>query len=157
MGGGNELRWNEEFNKKRESLAKLAITLSRFSPASAMTYASMGLAGTGIESRNQFLSLAMEFKENYTTYIKLKIQEERRQRNKNAMNKSKINSSVRISFPFSEDNKPVDIDDMPVFQYREEPLSDVLGMITIDILLLVLLTITFFAGAYVSFLKYDPR
>ena len=151
------IKMEQEFNKKKESLAKLAITLSRFSPASAMTYASMGLAGTGIESRNQFLSLAMNFKENYTTYIKLKIQEEQRQRNRNIMNKSKSTSPVMISFAFSDDNKPVDIDGMPVFQYQEEPLPDVLGRITIDTLLLSLLTIAFFTGAYVSFIKYDPR
>ena len=153
------IQMEQKFNRKKENLAKLAVTLSRFSPASAMTYASMGLAGTGIESRDQFLSLAMEFKENYSSYIKLKIQEELRQRNRNVVNKIKSNTSVRISFSssFSDDNKPVDIDGMPVFQYQEEPLSDVLEKIAIDILLLSLLTIAFFTGAYVSFIKYDPR
>ena len=149
-------KMEQEYNLKRESLAKLAISLSRISPSSAMTYASMGLAGTGIENRDRFLALAKDYKETFTSYITLKIQEERRQREKDMFNQSKKQSSVSMFFP-SYHTQPVDIGDMPIFQYQEEPLSDVLGRITIDLLLIVLLSIAFFTGAYFSFLKYDPR
>ena len=150
-------KMEQEYNLKRESLAKLAISLSRISPSSAMTYASMGLAGTGIENRDRFLTLAKDYKENFTYYITSKIQEERRQVEEVMIYRSKTITSTRIFFPFSDDTQPVDIGDMPIFQYQEEPLSDVLGRITIDLLLIVLLSIAFFTGAYFSFLKYDPR
>ncbi|OGG52163.1 MAG: hypothetical protein A3F84_19345 [Candidatus Handelsmanbacteria bacterium RIFCSPLOWO2_12_FULL_64_10] len=40
---------------------------------------------------------------------------------------------------------------------QREPLSDTLGRLTVDLVLMGLLTVVFFAGAYVSFLKYDVR
>ncbi|MDP6777762.1 MAG: hypothetical protein QGI83_13470, partial [Candidatus Latescibacteria bacterium] len=56
-----------------------------------------------------------------------------------------------------EEAKPVDTNDMPVFTFQEAPLADDLGRVTVDVILMAVLSLAFFVGAYVSFLRYDVR
>jgi hypothetical protein len=53
-------------------------------------------------------------------------------------------------------NKVV-LDDMPKFEFDQETLAESLVRTLPDIGLMILLIIVFFAGAYISFLKYDVR
>ena len=57
-------------------------------------------------------------------------------------------------FGFGED-EDYDIEDLPVFQQREDDLSDRLAARSIDILLLAVYAILFFMAAFVSFLRTD--
>ena len=50
-----------------------------------------------------------------------------------------------------------DISDMPQFEFKPESLKASIARALPDILIMVLLIIVFFAGAFVSFLRYDVR
>ena len=50
-----------------------------------------------------------------------------------------------------------DLSDYPEFRYAELSFNERIKNIFIDILILVVLSIIFFMGAYLSFLRYDVR
>lgn len=137
-----EAKLEQDYSNKQQYLAKLAIGLSKLSPSSTMTYAAMNLAGTGIEGQGHFLTSVRAYQEKFAAYFAPKIQEEQR---------------MRWTNPAALKNKPIDISDMPRFQYQQESLSDILGRVVVDMSLMVLLVLLFLSGAYVSFLKYDVR
>ena len=136
-----EAKMKQDYRNKQQALAELAVGLSRISPASAMTYASMNLAGTSIEAQEHFLALARSHRELFISYIE---------------SKGVPKSGMVFSRP-EDKPKPVDTSDMPAFQQQTEPLADALGRITVDIVLMSLLSLAFFIGAYFSFLRYDVR
>ena len=137
-------RMDKEYANRQESLAGLAVQISRISPASAMTYAAMNLAGTGMEGQNHFLKIVRAYREQFVTYVQ---------------GKGVPRGGIMIGSPNRnrEEPKPVDVSDMPVFQYQEEPLADAVGRTALDVLLMGILTVGLFVGAYFSFLRYDPR
>lgn len=135
------------YQTRQQRLADLAVVLSRISPASAMTYASMNLAGTGIEGHDQFLAMARSYKEKFVEYVDRKVKE----------SGGGMGGIVFSTGPTQKPETPVDTRDMPAFRYQREPVSDTLGRVAVDLALMGLLTVVFFAGAYVSFLKYDVR
>ena len=141
-------RMEKDYHNKQERLAKLALGLSRISPTSIMTLASMNIAGTGIESQEHFLNLARAYKDIFTSYLKSKEE---------TLGRIKFFSLLKDRSRPTTKQKTVDISDMPIFKYQKESLSDVMGRVNIDLMLLAVLAVVFFVGAYVSFLKYDPR
>lgn len=141
-----QAKLDRAYQNRQERLADLAVGLSRISPASALTYASMNLAGTGIEGHDHFLTSARAYKEKFVEYVDRKLAET-----------GQSNVFIMAGMAQRPPDKPVDISDMPIFHFQREPLSDTLGRITVDLVLMGLLTVVFFAGAYVSFLKYDVR
>jgi ABC-type transport system involved in multi-copper enzyme maturation permease subunit len=58
---------------------------------------------------------------------------------------------------WSGDQAKVNLADMPQYKNEPEALGKSLGRTLPDIGLMAVLIIVFFAGAYVSFLKYDIR
>lgn len=141
-----QARMDREYQQGQQNLADLAITLSRISPASAMTHATMSFADTGIGSFVYFIRSARAYKERFIAFIEEKAPD------------------IRQSF-FTEDDlktfemkreKP-NLNEIPVFTYQKMSLASVLQETIVDILLLILLALLFFVGTYVSFLKYDVR
>ena len=61
-----------------------------------------------------------------------------------------------INFTTGEQAK-VDLADMPLHKFEPESLSKSLSRTLPDFGVMIVLIIVFFAGAYVSFLKYDVR
>ncbi|MBI2950883.1 hypothetical protein HYY27_02250, partial [bacterium] len=108
------------------------------------------LAGTGIEGHDHFLASARAYKEKFVEYVDQKLKEA-------GMMTAGGGMVVMTSSSQRPPEKPVDIGNLPVFRFQREPLSDTLGRIAVDLVLMGLLTVVFFAGAYVSFLKHDVR
>ena len=106
-----------------------------------MTYASMNLAGTGMTDLDHFLTSVRAYKEKLSHYLKPKVRGETRRGRSSS----------------SDTSGPLQIGDMPAFQCQDIALSDSLKRIAIDVILMALLTLLFFIGAYVSFLRYDVR
>ena len=52
---------------------------------------------------------------------------------------------------------PINPREIPPFVYASTPLQDVTGAALVDLGVLALFNLVFFAGAYVAFLKYDVR
>lgn len=144
--GKLQARMDREYQQRQQNLANLAITLSRISPAAAMTQATMSFADTGIGSFGHFVRSAWAYRERFIAFIEEKAPD------------------IRQSFFTEDDLKTLEMkrekpnrSAIPVFTYQKMSFASVLQETIVDILLLVLLALLFFIGTYVSFLKYDVR
>lgn len=147
-----QARIDREYQQQKQNLAALAITLSRISPASIMNHVTMSFADTGMGSFDHFLRSARAYRERYIAFIKEKGPD--------------IGETFTIIITDEDGNliedsikstpKP-NLNEIPVFTYQKMSLASVVQETLIDILLLVLLSLLFFIGTYVSFLKYDVR
>jgi ABC-type transport system involved in multi-copper enzyme maturation permease subunit len=126
-----------DYQAKMRGQQKLAVNLSRISPASALMFGSMSLARTGIDEYERFLSSIRSYKPIFTKWA----------------NEKAIQA---VNFSGGEEPKPK-LDDMPQQEFIPEKLGDSFKRMLPDLVLMVFLIILFFVGSYVSFLKYDVR
>lgn len=134
----NNAALERDYQAKKKSQERLAINISRISPASALTFSTMSLARTGLDEHEQFLASIRAYKRIFSKWAGAKM-----------MRNMDIKSG-------DMGNKVV-LDDMPKYEFDQETLADSLARTLPDIGLMFVLIIVFFAGAYVSFLKYDVR
>jgi ABC-type transport system involved in multi-copper enzyme maturation permease subunit len=125
-----------DYQAKMQQQQRLAVNLSRISPASAMMFASMSLARTGINEHQKFLSSVRTYKPIFTKWVNEKMME---------------------GDIFGDQPVKPNLSDMPQHEFIPEGLSDSLKRILPDIILMVFLIILFFVGAFVSFIRYDVR
>jgi ABC-type transport system involved in multi-copper enzyme maturation permease subunit len=133
----NNAALERDYQARKSSQQNLAISLSRVSPASALTFSTMSLARTGIDEHERFLASIRTYKPIFTKWANSRMMQ-------------------NINFQTGEQAKVV-LDDMPQHQFEPEGLSKSLARAFPDFGLMLFLIIVFFAGAYVSFLKYDVR
>jgi ABC-type transport system involved in multi-copper enzyme maturation permease subunit len=133
----NNAALERDYQAKKSSQQNLAINLSRISPASALTFSTMSLARTGIDEHERFLASIRTYKPIFTKWANSRMMQ-------------------NINFQTGEQAKVV-LDDMPQHRFESEGLSKSLARTFPDFGLMLFLIIVFFAGAYVSFLKYDVR
>ncbi len=126
-----------DYQTKMRQQQRLAINLSRVSPASALMFASMSLGGTGISEHERFLNSVKTYKPIFSKWINKKIS----------------NSQS----PQAGGQTKLDLSDMPQHEFRPEGLNESITRMLPDLFLTVFLIILFFVGAYVSFLRYDVR
>lgn len=126
-----------DYQAKMQSQQRLAINLSRISPASALMFGSMSLARTGIDEHERFLHSVKSYKPIWTRWI---------------------NARMIRSYNMEGGQQPKPkLDDMPLHEYTSEGLSDSINRVLPDLGLMIFLIILFFVGAYVSFIRYDVR
>ncbi len=133
----NNAALERDYQLKMKAQQTLAVNLSRISPASALTFGSMTMARTGVDEYDRFLASVRAYKPIYTKWLN-----------------SKLGQS--INFDTGEQVK-IKIDDMPQHSMEPEGLGKSLARTMPDLLLMVVMIIIFFVGAYVSFLRYDVR
>lgn len=133
----NNAALERDYQAKKNAQQRLAINFSRVSPASALMFASMSLARTGIDEHERFLASVRAYKPIFTKWVNAKMMQ-------------------GINFQTGEQAKVV-LDDMPQHKFEPESLGKSFMRTLPDFGLMVFLIIFFFAGAYVSFLKYDVR
>ena len=63
---------------------------------------------------------------------------------------------ANLNFGGGQQPKPV-LDDMPVHEFTRMSLADSFSLALPDMVVMVLMVIVLFAGAFVSFLRYDIR
>jgi ABC-type transport system involved in multi-copper enzyme maturation permease subunit len=135
----NNAALERDYQLKKNSQVRLAVNMSRISPASALTFSTMSLARTGLDEHERFLSSIRGFKPVWTKWANAKMM-----RNLNFG----TGAATQVK---------VVLDDMPLHRFEAETFSQSLARTLPDFGLMVFLIIVFFAGAYVSFLKYDVR
>jgi ABC-type transport system involved in multi-copper enzyme maturation permease subunit len=133
----NNAALERDYQLRKKAQQNLAVNLSRISPASALTFGSMTLARTGIDEYDRFLASARSYKPIYTKWIN-----------------SKMSDSFNLQ---TFEQKKIKLDDMPQFSLAPESLAKSLVRTLPDYVLMVVMIIVFFVGAYVSFLRYDVR
>ena len=136
----------QDYRNKRNVQASLAVNLSRISPVSCYTYLISGLAGTGPAESDKFIENA----ERYQEQVKAAIYD-------NFVVKTyRLGGSRATSANEVEgfDRSKASIPDM---KYEYKTLAEILRAGWIDILLLFVFNILFFAVAFWRFNKYDVR
>jgi ABC-type transport system involved in multi-copper enzyme maturation permease subunit len=133
----NNAALERDYQARKRAQQNLAINLSRVSPASALTFSTMSLARTGIDEHERFLASIRAYKPIFTKWANSRMMQ-------------------NLNFQTGETGKVV-LDDMPQHKFEPEGLSKSLARTLPDFGMMLFLIIVFFAGAYVSFLKYDVR
>ena len=126
-----------DYQAKMRGQQKLAVNLSRISPASALMFSTMSLARTGISEHERFLNSVKNYKPIFTKWINAKMMRS-------------------LNLGGGEQPKP-ELDDMPQHKFIPERLGDSIKRMLPDLVLMILLIIVFFVGAYISFIRYDVR
>jgi ABC-type transport system involved in multi-copper enzyme maturation permease subunit len=121
-----------DFQAKRHAQQAIAFNLSRISPASALTYGAMRLGKTGPDENERFLNSVKAYRPVFTKWINTR------------------NTSATMA------QKP-DIESMPRHTFEPENLRNSLRQALPDFAILAFMILAVFAGAFVSFLRYDVR
>ena len=122
-------------NPNRQSL--LALNISRISPAAVYYNAAAILAETDLGSFWRFMEQTRQYRREWVDYLR----------------DEKIFSSRR--WFTTEFKEPFDLGKVPKFQEQSEGIGNSLQRATLDIMILAVLNILLFMGAFISFLRYD--
>jgi ABC-type transport system involved in multi-copper enzyme maturation permease subunit len=139
----NEQRYNKQLEQQ-----SLAFGLARVSPAAALTLGMTSLAGTSIDLKSHYNDEANSYQSDYAKFIK---------------DKTGTNPGGRMmvfrSVVDDEQSKPepINVQELPQFNYRQVDLSQSLATALPDIGVLAVFNLLFFAGAFISFRRYDVR
>jgi ABC-type transport system involved in multi-copper enzyme maturation permease subunit len=133
----NNAAIERDYQMKKKSQQNLAVNLSRISPASALSFGSMTMARTGVDEFDRFLASVRAYKPIYTKWLNSKM-------------------TQSINFQTGEMGK-IKLDDMPQHRLEPDSLSKSLARTLPDFVVMIVMIIVFFVGAYVSFLRYDVR
>jgi ABC-type transport system involved in multi-copper enzyme maturation permease subunit len=133
----NNAALERDYQARKTSQERLAINISRISPASALMFSTMSLARTGLDDHEQFLASIRAYKPGFTRWVNARMMKS-------------------INFSTGEQAK-VNLTDMPLHKFEPESLSKSLARTLPDFGVMIVLIIVFFAAAYASFLKYDVR
>ena len=127
-----------EYQSKRQKQQMLALYLSRISPASALSFGAMSIGKTGIHEHERFLNSIKSYKPVFTKWANTKMMQS-------------------INFKDMSNQPKPDIADMPKHKFTPMSLRESLTLALPDFVVMILMAILFFAGAFVSFLRYDVR
>ena len=125
---------------KEEAQTRLSRDLSLASPLADFTYFATDVTSTGLRDRAHFAELSGLWDGAYWSYVRAKI------------------DSLQKKDPAVDWwNTPVDVSDMPRFQYTEEALGTRVKAALTPLLVLLILSSSLFVAAYVAFIAYDAR
>lgn len=134
----------ESYNRRKANLTQLAMNFSRVSPTSALSYAAMGLAGTGLRSHQHFLSDLKAYRKGLDQYI--------RERGGDSY------LQMVQRFMTGETPKPgLDLSGLPVFREHPETLVETMEQVLPDMVLLVAEAVVLLMLAFLSFVQYEVR
>ncbi len=144
-------RLNEDWQNKKDWQERWAFGLSRISPTAVFQIAAMNLAGTDVEMKYRYLDDLNRYQDTYAKFMQAKTGSSA-DMFRIVMKRFNPNANQEEEKP-----KPLNPADIPAFTNDPRPLGASLAAALPDVGLLVVLTAVFFAGAFVSFLKFDLR
>jgi ABC-type transport system involved in multi-copper enzyme maturation permease subunit len=140
-------RLNEERANKQRVQEQVAFGLARISPSATFSLASAAIAGTGTQLKQEYKTSGEQYQRAFGEFMK----------GKTGMNMGG-GMVFRISTDDNQEKKtPINIAEIPEYEFRPQPIGASLGHIAVDFGVLALFNILFFVGAFVSFLRYDLR
>ncbi|MFB0518239.1 MAG: ABC transporter permease [Acidobacteriota bacterium] len=135
-----------DYQRSHTTQDRIAVNISRLSPASTLTYIMSDLCHTGLQERESFYQQAKVYYQRLDDIYYSKMWMDMF-----STGKGSIYSLGSYGEGIAERK------DLPFFTYTSRGLGEVLSRSVIDIGVLVLYTVIFFLGAYFSFLRYDVR
>jgi ABC-type transport system involved in multi-copper enzyme maturation permease subunit len=148
----NSRKLTEESRNRKLVQERLAFALSRVSPVSAFQLAVMNLAATDINVKNRAEDALTAFRSTFNQY------KEQKQKESGGI------AGLRISVDSNKGVKidvgreiALDLSGLPQYQPVNASFGQVVALTLPDIGILGICSLLAFAGAFVSFLKYDVR
>jgi ABC-type transport system involved in multi-copper enzyme maturation permease subunit len=140
---------NEAHLFKKSRQEKLALGLSRISPATVFTLVARTLGGTSLEMKKSFQKNAKAYSESFAEFI----------RGKTGRNKGGKRIYLGVPDQDVKNGKaqPYNPKEIPEFVYQPTELSEILFDALPNIAILILYTLIFFLGAFLAFFRYDLR
>lgn len=137
----DEQRYNRQVQQQR-----VAFNLARVSPATSLSLATADLAGTSLKLKERYRAETIAFQKTFNDFL-----HEKTGRN--------IGGRMIIirSDDEEEDKQPIDVGEIPVLQPQPSSLSLAVQSAAVDLGLLAIFNLIFFAAAFVSFGRYDAR
>ncbi len=135
-----------DYQRSHTTQDRIAVNISRLSPASTLTYIMSDLCHTGLQERENFYQEAKVYYQQLDDIYYSKMWMDMF-----STGKGNIYSLGSYGEGIAER------EDLPFFTYKSRGLGEVLSRSVIDVGVLVLYTLIFFLGAYFSFLRYDVR
>ncbi|MGD8377512.1 MAG: ABC transporter permease [Acidobacteriota bacterium] len=142
-----DARLAEERANRQHWQQRLALGLARVSPASTFSLASSELAGTSLELPEYYRDRLGAYQERFAAF----------QQEKTGRSSGGIRMVVKMGNEEEEEPGPIDLAELPEFVFEPQPVRKVLQGSLLDLSLLAFFNLLFFAGAFVSFLRYDVR
>lgn len=139
-------RLNEDRYNRQLLQQKVAFNLARVSPAASLSLATSYLAGTSLEIKNRFRDDTKLYQNIFSDFIS-----------------EKTGMSMRghiIIFSSTDDEeekKAIDVREIPVFEPTKANMSDSVNRASVDMGLLAMFNLIFFAASFVAFGRYDAR
>ena len=133
------------YMRKVDDQISMSILLARISPSSNFVYATANIAGSGLDNFASMRNVIDRYRIDFMEWWQAESHA-RRQRAESVESQEE-RQALR--------DAPVDLDDLPQFTVGRAGLDEILVSAQTDLLLLLLLNMAFFMGAYMSFLRYD--
>ena len=142
-------RLDEQRTNRQEQQSSLALGLARISPTASLTTAISNLAGTSVALKEHFYEETREFSRSFGDF----------KREKTGFNSGAGVRMIAIKHGAEPEPEPERIDptEMPEFKYTAPGLSTAVAASAMDIGLLAVFNLLFFAGAFAAFSRYDVR
>jgi len=133
----------------------LALSLSRFSPASVYLHAAMNLAGTHAGMKHRYETAIRAYQQAFLAHA----DEMKKQSGLNSHNgfSISVSSDGGVQMSMGEESQTIDVSTMPRFLDPVPSFSTVFSQSTMDMLLLLAFTAAALIGAYAVFMRYDVR
>ncbi len=133
----------ERFNRQKVQ-ADLSFLISRLSPASTFQFAATSISGTSLDLINSYKEQAKEYQKIFANFQIEKTG-------------GTSTSGMQMVVRNSDEAEEINPAELPKFQLNSPTFAKILSDSIIDIGLLVIFNILFFAGSIVSFIKFDLR
>jgi ABC-type transport system involved in multi-copper enzyme maturation permease subunit len=138
----------ERFNRQRQQ-ERWGFNLARFSPAASLSLAMSAFSGTSLDLKNNYHNNTLAYQQSFAQFQKEKLGTTPFAR----MRRMTYDSNASEK----EKPKPINTNELPVFDFKPISLSASIAAAIVDTGLLVLFNLIFFAGAFAAFLRYDFR
>ena len=135
-----------DFKKKQGNLTVLAMAISRISPASAVTYIGMNMSNTGYSAQEYFLKQLTTYRDTFADKINLEQEKE-----------MKANAGRGRWGAATNEEGTIDITQVPTFKNNWMTLGESIENSLLDYLMMIIISIIFYALGFVLFLRYDVR
>ncbi|NLD37540.1 MAG: ABC transporter permease subunit [Desulfatiglans sp.] len=134
----------EDWRNRKAVREKLGFSLSRFSPASAFQLAADNLAETGIDLKYKYEDQIRNYRDIFSRFRDKKDLEEK-------------DDYQAYQARLEGKAKPIDISEVPQFEFSGSDIDQLLQKTVIDIGILSFYILLAVAGSFIAFLRYDVR
>jgi len=143
----NELnqRLNEDCQNRLNLQEKVAFGLARISPASIFSLTASNIASTSIKLKQRYLQSAIDYQRVYSTFLREKL------------DGALPEAGMVMRKIGDEDSEPINSAELPVYNYPDSSISEVIQASVFDFAILIILTMAFFTCSVFVFYKFDVR